>query len=46
VAGLGALGVTPGPAVAAVITYRLITYWLPVAPGVVALHRVRRRKEL
>jgi uncharacterized membrane protein YbhN (UPF0104 family)/membrane-associated phospholipid phosphatase/tRNA A-37 threonylcarbamoyl transferase component Bud32 len=46
VAGLGALGVKPGPAVAAVITYRLITYWLPVIPGVVALHVLRRRKVL
>lgn len=43
VAGLGALGVHAGPAVASVITYRLITYWLPVAPGGVALHTLRRR---
>ena len=43
VAGLGTLGVGAGPAVAAVISYRLITYWLPVAPGGVALHLLRRR---
>ena len=43
VAGLGGAGVAAGPAVAAVIAYRLLTYWLPVAPGAVALHRLRRR---
>ena len=42
VAGLGGAGVAAGPAVAAVIAYRLVTYWLPVAPGAVALHRLRR----
>jgi undecaprenyl-diphosphatase len=46
VAGLGTLGVAAGPAVAAVLTYRLITYWLPVAPGAVALHLLRRRDML
>ncbi len=43
VAGLGAVGVAAAPAVAAVITYRLITYWLPVAPGAAALRHLRRR---
>jgi undecaprenyl-diphosphatase len=46
VAGLGAIGVAAAPAVAAVITYRLITYWLPVAPGAAALHGLRRRGAL
>ncbi len=46
VAGLGGAGVAAGPAVAAVIAYRLVTYWLPVAPGAVALHRLRRRGAL
>ena len=46
VAGFGAVGVAAAPAVAAVITYRLITYWLPVAPGAVALHHLRRRGAL
>src|SRR5579871_1802134 len=46
VAGLGAVGVAAAPAVAAVITYRLITYWLPVAPGAAALHQLRRRGAL
>jgi undecaprenyl-diphosphatase len=34
VAGLTALGVGPGPAVSAVLTSRLLTYWLPVLPGI------------
>jgi uncharacterized membrane protein YbhN (UPF0104 family) len=46
VAGLGAVGVAAAPAVAAVITFRLITYWLPVAPGAAALHRLRRQGAL
>ncbi len=46
VAGFGALGVGAGPAVAAVITYRLISYWLPIVPGAVALHLLRGRHVL
>jgi uncharacterized protein (TIRG00374 family) len=46
VAGMGTLGVAAGPAVAAVLTYRLITYWLPVVPGGIALHVLRRRGDL
>lgn len=42
VTALSAYGVAPGPAVAAVIAYRLITYWLPVAPGALSLHVLRR----
>jgi len=42
VTALSAYGVAAGPAVAAVIAYRLITYWLPVAPGIVAFHVLRR----
>ncbi len=42
VTGLTVYGVAAGPAVAAVIAYRLITYWLPVGPGAVALHLLRR----
>lgn len=34
VAGLTALGSTPTIAVAAVLTSRLLTYWLPVLPGI------------
>jgi uncharacterized membrane protein YbhN (UPF0104 family) len=33
VAGLNGVGVAAGPAVSAVLLYRLATYWLPVAPG-------------
>ncbi len=42
VTALSAYGVAAGPAVAAVIAYRLITYWLPVAPGALSLHVLRR----
>ena len=42
VAGLTAAGAATGPAVATVLAYRLITYWLPVVPGVVALRVLRR----
>lgn len=34
VAGLTAVGVAPTAAVAAVLTSRLLTYWLPVLPGI------------
>jgi hypothetical protein len=33
VAGLTGVGMAAGPAVSAVLLYRLATYWLPVAPG-------------
>jgi undecaprenyl-diphosphatase len=33
VAGLTGVGISPGPAVSAVLAYRLATYWLPVVPG-------------
>jgi undecaprenyl-diphosphatase len=42
VAGLTAAGAASGPAIAAVLTYRLITYWLPVIPGFVAFRVLRR----
>ncbi len=38
VAGLTGVGMAPGPAVAAVLTYRLATYWLPVLPGWILFH--------
>lgn len=34
IAGLTALGIAPGPAVSAVLTSRLLAYWLPVLPGI------------
>lgn len=36
IGGLATLGVAPAIAVAAVLVSRLLTYWLPVLPGVVA----------
>ena len=33
VAGLTGVGMLAGPAVSAVLLYRLATYWLPIAPG-------------
>jgi uncharacterized membrane protein YbhN (UPF0104 family) len=44
--GLTAAGGAAGPMVAAVLVFRLITYWLPVIPGVVALTALRRRGDL
>ena len=41
VAGLTGVGVPSGDAVAAVLTYRLATYWLPVLPGWICWHLVQ-----
>jgi uncharacterized membrane protein YbhN (UPF0104 family) len=35
-------GMASGPAVSAVLTYRLITYWLPVLPGSLSWNLLRR----
>jgi len=43
-AGFVAYGVASAPAGAAVLLYRLITYWLPLIPGAVALIAARRSK--
>ena len=43
VAGLTGIGLSPGPAVSAVLTYRLATYWLPVIPGWAAWRLLQRR---
>ena len=43
VAGLTGIGLPPGPAVSAVLTYRLATYWLPVIPGWAALRILQKR---
>lgn len=43
VAGLTHLGLHDGKAVASVLTFRLLTYWLPILPGYLALHDLRRR---
>jgi glycosyltransferase 2 family protein len=44
--GVGRLGVAPGVAVAGVLSYRLITYWLPVLPGLVCAASLRRRRAI
>jgi undecaprenyl-diphosphatase len=43
VAGLTGVGISPGPAVSAVLTYRLATYWLPVLPGWLSWRLLQRR---
>ena len=43
IAGLTALGVPAGPATSAVLVYRLLTFWLNVPLGAVALGFVQRR---
>ena len=42
IAGLTGIGMSPGPAVSAVLTYRLATYWLPVVPGWISLRLLQR----
>jgi undecaprenyl-diphosphatase len=44
VAGLVHIGAPGAPAVAAVLTSRLVTYWAPVLPGAVAFRSLYRRK--
>jgi uncharacterized protein (TIRG00374 family) len=44
VAGLTGVGMESGPAVSTVLTYRLVTYWLPVLPGWLAWHVLQRRE--
>ena len=43
VVGLTGIGVPAGPSVAGVLTFRLITYWLPTAPGFLAFRVLQRR---
>jgi uncharacterized protein (TIRG00374 family) len=43
VAGLTGIGLPPGPAVSAVLTYRLATYWLPVLPGWISWRYLQKR---
>jgi uncharacterized protein (TIRG00374 family) len=42
-AGLVAVGVTPPVALAAVLLYRLLTFWLPIVPGLLAFRSLRAR---
>jgi glycosyltransferase 2 family protein len=46
VAGLTAVGMLAGPAVSAVLLYRLATYWLPIAPGWLSWRTLQRREYL
>jgi uncharacterized membrane protein YbhN (UPF0104 family) len=43
VGGLVAYGITASDALAVALLYRLLTYWLPLVPGVVAFILLRRR---
>jgi uncharacterized membrane protein YbhN (UPF0104 family) len=42
VAGLTGLGEAAGPAIAAVLGFRLLTFWLPTIPGFFALRHLRQ----
>jgi undecaprenyl-diphosphatase len=46
VAGLAQVGAPTAPAIAAVLTARLIGYWLPVLPGWLAYRLLRQRETL
>ena len=39
-------GMSSGPAVSAVLTFRLVTYWLPMIPGWFTFQQMQRREEL
>ena len=43
-AGLTAVGVPSAMAVAAVLVYRLLTFWLPIVPGFVAFRYLQRKQ--
>ncbi len=43
IAGLIGIGISSGPAVSAVLIYRLATYWLPVLPGWLSWRLLQRR---
>jgi undecaprenyl-diphosphatase len=46
VANLTNLGVQMEPAVAGVLVYRLLSFWLPIVPGLLALRYLRRQQIL
>ena len=43
VAGVTAIGVASAVAVATVLSYRLVTYWLPILPGWISFRLLERR---
>ncbi len=42
IAGLTSFGVHSGPAIAGVLAFRLLTFWLPIAPGIWVFRRLHR----
>ena len=42
--GFTGVGMESGVAVAAVLSYRLVTYWLPILPGWISFHVLERRE--
>jgi uncharacterized membrane protein YbhN (UPF0104 family) len=46
VAALTGFGMANGPAVSAVLSFRLATYWLPILPGYLAFHWMQAREEI
>jgi undecaprenyl-diphosphatase len=46
VAALTGYGMPSGPAVSAALTFRLVTYWLPMLPGWFMFQQMQRREEL
>jgi glycosyltransferase 2 family protein len=46
IAGLTGFGLASGPAVAAVLSFRLLTFWLPILPGWFAAAWMQRNDEL
>jgi glycosyltransferase 2 family protein len=45
-AGLTAIGIASAPAVAAVVVYRLLTFWLPLLPGFIAFRYLQHRQHI
>lgn len=43
-AGLTGIGIAPGPALAGVLAFRVVTFWLPTLPGLWAFHHVQRKR--
>jgi undecaprenyl-diphosphatase len=43
VAGFTGVGMESGVAVAVVLSYRLVTYWLPILPGWISFHVLERK---
>ena len=46
VTALTGYGMSSGPAVSAALTFRLVTYWMPMIPGWFTFQQMQRREEL